>query len=165
MSGVVVAIWDSIVYNARRQEKRWSFKEEHLRLPTACIGAPFVTIGLFWLAWTARPSVPWIIPALAGIPFGFGYQIILVALVNYLTDAYGIYSASAVASSTITRSILAAVLPFGAKPMYLKIGIGWGTSVFGFFSLVCALIPFVFIKYGENIRARSLFARQIQGLK
>ena len=27
---------------------------------------------LFWFAWTARPSIHWIVPVLAGIPFAFG---------------------------------------------------------------------------------------------
>lgn len=42
------------------------------RLYAAMIGAFTIPIGLFWFAWTARPSVHWISPILAGIPFAFG---------------------------------------------------------------------------------------------
>jgi len=44
-------------------------------------------ISCFWVGWTARKDVPWIVPALSGIPFGIGYLLLFMALLNYLVDA------------------------------------------------------------------------------
>jgi hypothetical protein len=51
---------------------------------------------------------------LAGIPFGCGYVLIFLALLNYLADAYEIFAASAMAVSTCSRSIAGAVLRQGS---------------------------------------------------
>jgi hypothetical protein len=92
---------------------------------------------------------------LSGIPFGIGMLLTFMALINYLTDAYEIYAASANAASSTTRSIFGAVLPFAAAPMYSRLGVHWATSLLGFISLAMSLTPFVFISYGKKIRASS----------
>lgn len=38
----------------------------------AILGAPLVTVGLFVFAWTAYPSVHWIIPIIGSGIFGAG---------------------------------------------------------------------------------------------
>lgn len=52
---------------------------------------------------------------LAGIPFGFGFCIIFTAFLNYLTDAYEIYAASAMAATSMCRSMLGAAFPLFAS--------------------------------------------------
>ena len=99
---------------------------------------------------------------LPGLFFGFGYQIIFIALLTYLTDAYKIYSASAIAASTTLRSIFGALLPLAADPMYNTLGNGWATSIIGFFSILCIPIPIVLIYAGPWIRKRSKFCCQLQ---
>jgi len=52
-------------------------REEELRKPeykliSSMLGALLVPIGMFWFAFTVYPSVPWIVPILSGIPFGWG---------------------------------------------------------------------------------------------
>lgn len=81
-----------------------------------------MVVALFWLGWTARASIHWIVPMLAGLPFGIGFLFIFMALLNYLADAYGIYTASAMAAASCTRSIFGAILPLAAKPMYTTLG-------------------------------------------
>lgn len=102
---------------------------------------------------------------MAGLPFGIGFVLIFMALINYMADAYEIFAASAMAASTITRSIFGAVLPFAGLPMYRKLGIPWATSLLGFSSLAMTIVPFVFIKYGHRIRAGSKFCRELQERK
>jgi len=112
-------------------------------------------ISLFWLGWSASPHIHWIVPTLAGLPFGIGFVLIFMALVNYLTDAYEIFAASALAAASCTRSILGAVLPLAAKPMYDRLGVSWASSLLGFLGLGVSIIPFAFIRYGDRIRANS----------
>ncbi|MCJ1358999.1 MAG: hypothetical protein MMC33_008999 [Icmadophila ericetorum] len=153
--------YDRYLQRAKRRKAEWAFIEEYQRLPLACLGGPLYVVALFWLAWSARTDVPWIIPMLAGIPFGIGFLLIFMALLNYLTDAYQIFAASAMAASTCSRSIFGAVLPLAAEPMYGKLGVPWASSLLGFLSLLMCVIPFVFIKYGDRIRARSKFCQYL----
>ena len=47
-------------------------KDPERHLIPAMLGAVLLPIGMFWFAFTTYPAVPWIVPILAGIPFGWG---------------------------------------------------------------------------------------------
>ena len=99
--------------NAQKRGKPWTKREEAKRVPLAYLGGPLFVVALFWLGWTARSDIHWIIPALAGIPFGMGLMLIFMALLNYVADAYDIYSASALAATSCCRSVTGAALTIG----------------------------------------------------
>lgn len=80
---------------------------------------------------------------------------------TYVTDAYKIYSASALAASVIMRSIAGACLPFSAAPLYNSLGVPWGTSVVGFLSLACIPIPFALLYWGTEIRMHSPLCQKL----
>ena len=92
---------------------------------------------------------------------GIGFLLLFMALLNYLVDAYEIFAASALAAAACCRSAFGAVLPFAAGPMYRKLGIAWASSLLGFASLACCIIPYVFIRYGDKIRANSSFCQEL----
>ncbi|KKK25633.1 hypothetical protein ARAM_003674 [Aspergillus rambellii] len=115
-TGLAALWWDLKYDQAKATNKPWNFSPELHRLPLSCIGSICIVISLLWLAWTARPDIHWAVPLASGLVFGFGYQTIFISLLTYVTDAYKIYSASALAASVIVRSILGALLPFAAKP-------------------------------------------------
>ena len=102
---------------------------------------------------------------LAGVPFGMGFILIFMALLNYLTDAYEIFAASAMAASSCCRSIAGAVLPFAATPMYRRLGVPWATSLLAFLSLGMCGIPFLFLWKGDRIRAGSKFCKFLKERK
>lgn len=102
------------------------------------------------------------VPMSAGLPFGVGFVLVFVALLNYLADAYEIFAASAMAATSCSRSIFGAVLPFAGYPMYNKLGIAWASSLLGFLSLAMTVVPFVFIKYGDRIRGASPFCQELK---
>ncbi|KAJ5202206.1 MFS general substrate transporter, partial [Penicillium cf. viridicatum] len=133
----------------------WASVEEYRRLPLACVGAPLLVVALFWLGWTSYKSIHPALPMMAGIFFGCGYLLVFTAMLNYLTDAYKEFSASAQAAASATRAIMAVVLPFAAIPMYTNLGIHWASSLLGFLVFVLAWIPFAFIKYGSFIRQKN----------
>lgn len=91
-------------------------------------------ISLFWLGWTAHPSVPWIVPVLSALPFGVGFLLIFMALINYVVDAYEVFAASAMGATSASRSIFGVVLPFAAKPMYSTLGVNWACTLLGILS-------------------------------
>ncbi|KAH8432683.1 MFS transporter [Aspergillus melleus] len=164
LPGSILAFSAFVLYSkhhtkATLQGKSWTLVEEYRRLPLACLGAPTIPIALFWLGWSARLSIHPVMPMMSGVFFGFGYLLIFMALINYLTDAYKQFSASAAAAASTLRSIFAVCLPLATTPMYTKLGIDWASSLLGFFAIAVAVIPFVFIRYGEWIRGRSKFAQ------
>lgn len=122
-------------------------------------------ISLFWLGWGARPSVHWIVPTLAALPFGIGFLLIFMALINYIVDAYEIYAASAMGAASASRSVFGVILPFAAAPLYKNLGIAWACTLLGILSAVMSVIPFVFIRYGEKIRRHSKFCQEIREKK
>jgi hypothetical protein len=154
--GIFIA-YDDILQRAKAQGKPWTHREEYRRLPLACIGGPLYVVSVFWLGWAARGNVHWVVPFLAGIPFGIGFALIFMALLNYLTDAYDIFAASAMAAASCCRSTFGAVLPFAAVPMHDRLHVAWAGSLLGVLSLTMCVIPFVFIRWGETIRGRSRF--------
>lgn len=49
--------------------------------------------------------------------------------------------------------------------MFDKLGVSWACSLLGFVSLVLGLVPFAFIRFGEQIRANSKFCQQLAAEK
>jgi hypothetical protein len=157
--------YDNVLENAKKRNAPWSQIEEYRRLPLACIGGPLYVVALFWLGWSSSPNVHWIVPMLSGVPFGCAFLLIFMALLNYLTDAYETFAASAMGAASCCRSIFGAVLPLGAKAMFRNLGVDWACSLLAFLSLGMTVIPFVFIRYGDKIRANSRFCQYLLELK
>jgi hypothetical protein len=70
----------------------------------------------------------------------------------YLIDSYTIFAASALAASTILRSVMASMLPLAAPKMDATRGLGWGNSLLAFLAMACIPIPSLLIRYGERMR-------------
>ncbi|PHH93092.1 hypothetical protein CDD83_944 [Cordyceps sp. RAO-2017] len=68
------------------------------------------------------------------------------------------YAASAIAANTIARSACGAAAPLFTLQMFKAMGVGGGGSLIGGVAAVLAVIPFLFSKYGKQIRARSKFS-------
>jgi MFS family permease len=162
----IFVAWDAFHKRSVEQQKPWALKEEYRRLPLACLGGPLFALSEFWLGWAARSDVHWIVPAMSGVPLGIGIDLTFLALNNYLTDAYDIYSASALASSVFTRNVIAAVvIPLSTHPLYAKLGTAWACTLLGCLCLLLTPIPFAFIRWGPAMRKRSPFCQQLSRLK
>ncbi|KAF4970123.1 hypothetical protein FZEAL_10106 [Fusarium zealandicum] len=164
---VSLFVWAAFTQYHDRQTKagaEWTKKHIYRRLPLACIASPCMVISLFWLGWTVWPSVLPIIPSLGGFFFGLGFQLLFMGMINYLTDVFLHYSASALAAASMMRSIGAITLPLAADSMYSDLGIHWAPSVLGFIALAMGVIPFVFIRYGDRLARSSKTAREALGI-
>lgn len=129
------------------------------RLPLAMIGGILFPITMFWFAWSGQyNSVHWIVPTLAGACLAISILLIFVAYINYLTDAYLMYAASALAANTVVRSAAGAAAPLFTQYMFNALGVGGGGSLIAGVACLLAPIPFIFYKYGGPIRERSQFA-------
>ena len=128
------------------------------RLPPMMIGSVVFCAGLFLFGWTSDKNISWVGPCFGAILLGFGFFTIFQAALNYLIDTFTRYAASAIAANTFLRSVFALAFPLFINPMYKKLGIDWGTSVFAFFAVLLIPIPYVFYIYGPRIRARGKFS-------
>ncbi|KXN87747.1 hypothetical protein AN958_08223 [Leucoagaricus sp. SymC.cos] len=128
------------------------------RLHMAMVGGVLAPVGLWWFAWTSMPSVHWIVPILAGVPFGIGVAQILQSLTAYLMDTYNVYFASAIAATVVLRSCCGAAFPLFSPSMFDALGDQWAMSVFAALSTACMPIPVLFWKYGWWIRSKSRVA-------
>jgi len=109
-----------------------------------------------WFAWAPRPSVHWIVPVLAGIPFGWGALAVFLASITYLVDTYQVANgASAVAANGLLRFTLGAVFPLFTIQMYEKLGIHWAGSLFAFISVLLVPVPWIFFWKGRELRKKS----------
>ncbi|USW49359.1 Putative major facilitator superfamily, MFS transporter superfamily [Septoria linicola] len=167
LAGFVYVYWERYLEKAKARcpPPMWSQQEEYVRLPIAVLGAPLFAISLFWLGWTARPDIHWIVPTLSALPFGIGFLLIFMALINYIVDAYEIYAASAMGAASCSRSIFGVVMPFAARPMYETLGVAWACSLLGFLSILMGIVPFAFLKYGAKIRENSTWCQELKRKK
>lgn len=146
------------------------------RLTAARVGSIALPIGMLWFAWTAQPSVHWAASVTAGIPFGFGMVLVFLSVMEYLIDAYTIYAASALAANTVLRSLFGAGFPlftvsrpplFQASKliewqsyMYKNLRINWASTIPAGLVLACAPFPFLFYRYGAQLRKRCRYAAE-----
>ncbi|KAK0735385.1 major facilitator superfamily domain-containing protein [Apiosordaria backusii] len=130
----------------RLSAKHPTKRAEYLRLPLACIGGPFFVASILWIGLSARPDVHWAVPLVA----------------TYVADAYGIYSASALAALGTTRSIAGALLPLAIEDMLEALGIAKSCALLAGISAILAAVPFCFVAYGDKIRARSKFSTALK---
>ncbi|KAF2707434.1 MFS general substrate transporter [Pleomassaria siparia CBS 279.74] len=133
---------------------RGDFRPEH-RLYMMTIGGFFLPVGLFWYGWGVQTQVHYMVPIVGTGVMGFGLMMTFMPANTYLVDVFTVHAASAMAAATVLRSLCAAFIPLSSQKMYAAMGYGWGNSMLGFVAIFLIPIPFLFIKYGEGIRARS----------
>ncbi|KAL4963470.1 MFS transporter [Aspergillus stella-maris] len=154
ISSVGLNIWNQKRYNIIAKAAKGRPVPE-ARLPPMMFGAIFFVVGAFWFAWTAKPPHHWILPCLAALFIGIGFNCIFQQCLNYLVDMYGLFAASSTAAVTFLRSIMAAGLPLAARPMIRALDVGPAVSIIGGVAAVLLPIPFLFMRFGPKLRALS----------
>ncbi|KAK6068699.1 major facilitator superfamily transporter [Seiridium cupressi] len=162
--GIVISLFYVALFDQKRYaklvDKYQGMVPPEARLPPAMLGSVALPIGLFWFAWSNDPSTFWLISVSAGVFFGFGMVLLYMSLTNYIVDAYLGYAASALAASTVLRSIAGAVFPLFTAQLYSSLGIHWASSVPGFLALVFVPCLLMFYKYGHVIRSKTKFGQE-----
>ncbi|KAJ5150233.1 hypothetical protein N7448_001811 [Penicillium atrosanguineum] len=161
--GMVLAVIYTFPENMRYAKKCSETTDRlapELRLPPSMVGGIALPIGLFWFAWTNSPSIHWMASVAAGAPFGFGMVLIFLSVFNYLIDSYTIYAASVLAANSALRSLFGMAFPLFTTYMYENLGIHWASSIPAFLSALCVPLPFIFYKYGAQIRQRCTYAAE-----
>ncbi|KAK9377698.1 major facilitator superfamily domain-containing protein [Lipomyces chichibuensis] len=131
------------------------------RLVATFFGCFLMPIGLFIFGWTSPPNFPWIAPILGTTVMMTGFFTIFQGCLNYLVDTFLRFSASAIAATTFTRSCLGAAFPLFGNIMFRNLGVQWGASLVGFFAVAMIPIPFVFYRFGPEIRKHNPYSSQV----
>ncbi|KAI0121463.1 putative bicyclomycin resistance protein [Hypoxylon sp. NC0597] len=147
--------------NHRILERNNGIHEPEFRLPPAIAGGFLAPIGLFIFAWSAYPWVHWIVPIIGSGIFGCGTLLVFTGIFTFLVDAYPLYAASALAANSFARCTFAAAFPLFGIQMYEKLGYQWGSSLLAFLTLAMMPFPYLFFRYGKQIRKKSRYATQI----
>ncbi|KAL4953464.1 major facilitator superfamily domain-containing protein [Aspergillus filifer] len=130
--------------------------ESHLYY--AMVGAPFIPVSLFWMAYTSRPDIsPWS-PIIAASLFGFGFTSVFISCYQYLTACYGIWSASVLAAVNCLRSLLSGGMMMASVPMYSNIGVMWSVTILGIAAAIMTPVPYAFYFWGDKVRSHSRHA-------
>jgi hypothetical protein len=165
--GTMLAIFLEPVYrkliNSHKRNPVTGRPEPESMVSVICIASIAAPVGEMIFAWTCVPvRIHYVFPMLGGIFFGAGNCIIFILSQSYQAQSYGIYAASALAGSTVTRSILGGVLPLAGSAMYKSLGPNYAGTLLSCLEFALIPIPFVFYKYGHKIRAKSTLIRQMQ---
>lgn len=148
----------------RLMKKHQKIKLPEARIPPMILGAICFPIGIFWVCWPgAYPKqVHWIVPCVGSLFISFGIFEIFLESVNYVTDVYTGFAASANASLAFVRAAMAASFPLFVTQMFKNLGIQWAGTLLGCLGILALPFPFFFYRFGESLRRRSSYAFHVK---
>ncbi|EJU01785.1 MFS general substrate transporter [Dacryopinax primogenitus] len=130
------------------------------RLFMGMAGALTVPIGMFWFAFTTYPTVHWMVPILASIPFALGMMWVYISVFTFLVTSFRPVAASALASNSFLRSAFGAIFPLFSTYMYASLGTVGASALLAGLTVLMAPLPFIFYKIGPQLRKRSRFSQE-----
>ena len=146
------------------------------RLYSAMVGSLLVVASLFWVGWTAKPTVMVGAPVAGNAVYVWGNMLNLVGLsshlidrswliinqvsiVSYLFDAYPpAGTLSALTTCACFRLFCAGIVPIFITDMFKNLTGAWALSTFGFISIAIAPFPFVLYMFGARLRQNSKYS-------
>ncbi|KAI4147259.1 MAG: hypothetical protein L6R39_003172 [Caloplaca ligustica] len=126
------------------------------RLFPAIAGSFGMVASLFWIGFSAKPTIDALVPIVGTGVYVWSSMSILTALVSYIFDAFpakGTLSALTLMAST--RIICAAWLPLVIIQMIMGLQGQWAYSVFGFIAIPMIGVPIILYIFGPGLRSRS----------
>ncbi|KAH6916843.1 polyamine transporter 1 [Coprinopsis sp. MPI-PUGE-AT-0042] len=147
IGGAIAVILYVCVYNPRYEKEVKRFAPRPVppeaRLAVTLFGGPLFALSFFWFGWTSFPSISYWAPMLSGLLIGFSMQLIFLGLFNYMVDAYLPVAASALASTTVVRSLFGAAFPLFGADMYNKLDPRWASTLLGGIAILLVPVPFI----------------------
>ncbi|KAL1968701.1 hypothetical protein VTN77DRAFT_1527 [Rasamsonia byssochlamydoides] len=131
--------------------------EPEISLYLAMLGAPAIPVALFWMGWTARPSISFWSPLVSTSLFAYGIICVTISIFQYVTDSYESHTASAQAAVLMLRYVTAGAMAEAAVPLYVRLGVGWTLTIFGILSVIMMPIPLILYKHGHKARIHSTY--------
>ncbi|KAL5598271.1 hypothetical protein FOBRF1_012064 [Fusarium oxysporum] len=127
------------------------------RLWFSLLSAPGLPISLFWMGWTAFPSISIWSPLAASILFGYSITGIFIGVSMYVIDVYAVFAASAMAFTYLARYSAAAAMTVVGIPLYKSLGRHWTLTLLGCISLFLTPLPYMFFKLNSLMHKNSAY--------
>jgi hypothetical protein len=83
-----------------------------------------------------------------------------MTVINYLTDAYERYAASALSATSLGRNVMSGLLPLSSPALFEHLGFAWAGTLLGFIGVALSIVPVVLVLKGPEIRQRSPFMQE-----
>jgi len=99
-------------------------------------------------------------PCIGGVLFDLAMIMIYISANSYIVHGFSNYAASALATKTLMRPEVSAMVPLFITPMFHNMGFQYAGLLLALISV--AIAP-VFFKFGGNIWLRSMRATLAQG--
>lgn len=144
---------------ARRHQGSGSPAPER-RLTPALFASPLLTISLFWLGWTNRPSISYWSDLAACTLFGFALNALFTSTYHYLLDTYGTVASSALAAITCVRYLASGGMVLVTEPVYEALTVKWTLTLLGAVAALLMPVPWIFWKWGPSMRKKSKWAEK-----
>lgn len=141
----------------KRAAANGGIMKPEFRLPFLLHTSWAAPAGLLLYGWSAEYKVHWIVPIIGTMFISIGMICAFMPASTYLVDCYTRYAASAMAASTVLRSVGGALLPLAGRKMYSSLGLGWGNTLLA--GIAAAFIPMIWLltKHAETIRTHPRF--------
>ncbi|KAF9488438.1 MFS polyamine transporter [Pleurotus eryngii] len=131
------------------------------RLPPMVPGTFLLPAGLLINGWSAQNHVHWIVPDIGTALIGAGLILNFQSIQIYVVDTFSLHAASALAAASFLRSVAGFGFPLFAPEMYKALGYGKGDTILAAVAIAIGCpAPFLFWRYGEQIRCASRYARK-----
>lgn len=139
--------------------RRYSTQKDYPegRLPLIVIGAFLMPLAVTFYGLVPHLQWSYWMILLAVVIVGFLEILCIVPLMTYVTDAFGLYSASAYTAVLMARCLMGTFLPLATSPLTEMLGYGYGFLILAGIALALALIPLFVMLYGARWRQRSKF--------
>lgn len=155
---IIPRFWDQHVFNKCKRENRTIAPET--KISSFAIACPALAVGLWIFGWTIPPLVThvhWIVSLIGLVLIGFAANDFAYVLFGYVTDLYGPYAASAVASLSLSRTLVAAAFPLFTTQMYEGLGANYATTILAGVATLFAFTPFIFLGFAPKLKKMSSF--------
>ncbi|KID84320.1 MFS transporter, DHA1 family, multidrug resistance protein [Metarhizium guizhouense ARSEF 977] len=119
------------------------------RLWFAMLAAPGLPVSLFWMGWTAFPTVSIWSPLAASFLFGYSITGVFIGISMYVIDVYAQFAASAMAFTYLARYLAAAAMTVVGIPLYENLGGHWTLTLLGCISIILTPLPYVFFQFNH----------------
>jgi len=125
--------------------------EQHLY--TALPASILLVASLFLVGWTTRGDIHGVVPCIGMALLACAALLTFASVELYIADRFGAHEgASAGDGVLVVRYLMSAGFTMAAVPIYESLGVGWGTSVFGFMGVVVGVCPWVLVFAGGGRR-------------
>lgn len=133
--------------------------QPEFRLPLAVGGSLLLPISIALYGWIAQLRLPSPLLLLSVGALGISISLSNLPVLAYIVDAFGLYSASAIASVIVARCFVGALLPLAIWPLIGSLGYGWAFTILSAICLGMTPVPILVMWNGPKWRQCSRYSK------